>query len=349
LTTADLSAPRQDPLVRALITIGALVVLFLGTHIPFPGFSPDFLQRIGLGPTLGRISIFALGVTPIILALSIIEILRLVIPPLGRWSSRPQNAVKVDRADRVLALVVAGFQAFGIAMAVEKMRGFVDEPGLFFRLGLVVTAIGATAVLLWLSNFVTRYGYGDGLLILLAAPLVAQTPHAIALWLELSRTGAIPVSPVIGSVILAVAAIGSLVLVSLPRSPASRLGAAANLARAHLDVWPLLLAATAYGVLIILVTFLMYFLGQPLARPSEVLHGLAIAALIALFAALRARFGGAEGRAPNLWPMTILQIAICAGAMIFSYVYQISTENSGFSIIFVVAAVLSLCSRSVRL
>jgi preprotein translocase subunit SecY len=349
LTTADLSAPRPDPRIRVLITIGALVVLFLGTHIPFPGLSPDFLDKIRSGPTLGRISIFALGVTPIVLAVSMVEIFRLIVPPLARWASRAENAVKVDRTARVLALVVAGFQAFGIALAVEKMKGFVDDPGLFFRFGLIITAIGATAVLIWLANTVTRYGYGDGLLILLAAPLVGQTGHTVSLWTELSRTGAIPLSPVIGAAILTIAAIGALVLVSIPRDSGPRPSAAAPLSRASLDVWPPLLAATAYGLVVILVSYAMFFMGMRVWRASETFHALALAALIAGFAALRIRAARGDGRTPNFWPMTFLQIAICSGAIVFSYVYQISTENSGFSIVFIVAAALSLFSRSVRL
>ena len=179
---------RPDPVVRGLVTVGALIVLFLGARIPLPGLSPEILQRISGGATLGRLSIFAFGVAPVIAALAIAELLRLLVPPFGRWAATPDRAARLDALARALALALAAIQAHGVAELIERIAGVPEEPGWMFQVGIAATAIGATALLMWLGDLVTRYGFGDGLLILLAAPIIAQAPSFLPIWMELSRT-----------------------------------------------------------------------------------------------------------------------------------------------------------------
>jgi preprotein translocase subunit SecY len=113
MATSLVYEQRPDPVVRGLVTVGALIVLFLGTRIPLPGLNPDLLQRIAGGAGLGRLSIFALGVAPIIAALAIVELLRSSIPPLGRWAATPDRAARLDALARALALALAAIQAHG--------------------------------------------------------------------------------------------------------------------------------------------------------------------------------------------------------------------------------------------
>jgi hypothetical protein len=338
---------RPDPVVRGLVTVGALIVLFLGARIPLPGLSPDLLQRISGGAALGRLSIFALGVAPVIAALAIAELLRLLIPPFGRWAATPDRAARLDALARALALALAAIQAHGVAELIERIAGFPEAPGWTFRVGIAATAIGATALLMWLGDLVTRYRFGDGLLILLAAPIVAQAPSFLPIWLELSRTGAIPIGLPVAAMILAAGAVVILVAASLARGWSLKRLTGPNLADARFDVWPPILAATVFGPLVAFADRLWRAETLPRAGVAA-LHMGALAALIALFAILRARADDAR-RPPNLWFVTFGEIVVCIGAMAFTYVYQISSASSGFSIVFVVAAALSCVSRYVRL
>jgi hypothetical protein len=348
MATSLVYEQRPDPVVRGLVTVGALIVLFLGTRIPLPGLNPDLLQRIAGGAGLGRLSIFALGVAPIIAALAIVELLRLSIPPLGRWAATPDRAARLDALARALALALAAIQAHGVAELIERIAGFPEAPGWTFRAGIAATAIGATALLMWLGDLVTRYGFGDGLLILLAAPIVAQAPSFLSIWMELSRTGAVPVSLPVAAIILMAIAIVLLVSASLARGWSLRRLTGSTLAGARFDVWPPILAATVLGPLVALANRLWGEEPLPQAQLAA-LHMGVLAALIAFFAILRARVAGAARRPPNLWFVTFAEIVVCVGAMAFTYVYQISSASSGFSIVFVVAAALSCVSRSVRL
>jgi preprotein translocase subunit SecY len=344
LTTADLADRRPDPILRVLVTLGAVLVLFIGSHIPFPGLSADLLQRIRFGPSLGRLSIFALGVTPIIFGRAIVEIVRLFIPALGRWASQPDNDALLVRLGRILALVLAAFQGRGVAIALENMSGFADEPGLWFRIGIIATAVGATALLIWLTDIVTRRGFGDGLLIMLAAYLVARAPYTIAVWIELTRTGAVPTELPVIAAIFSIAAIVLLVAASRIRGPGLQGGSSRSL-----DVWPPILAMTVLGLLTALSAYLFGAAGLGSAATQTILRMVALAALIGLFASLRARALDAQDRPPNLLRATLVVIVVCVGAIPFSFAYQISSEDGGFAIVLIVAAALSCFSRSVRL
>ncbi len=343
MTTSLTYNPRTDPVTRSLVTIGALIVLFLGTHIPLPGLNAELLRRLLLGSSqLGRASIFTLGVTPIILAYVILELCRVAIPALARWAAEPDHAGRWARIGRGLALALAGLQAYGVAVGLESVAGFAEEGGWAFRLGVVATAIGATALLIVLADLVTRRGLGDGLLILLAAPLVARAPHNLAFLIELSRMGAISVGSLLLTLALAAVAIGLLAAASLVRNPARRSG----LANAELDIWPPLLATSVLGPLGAAAVLFLAPANLPAAPIVLVVHSLALAGLIALFAALRARAGAAP---PNLAAVTAAETGVCVGAALYAYGSGMSSEAAGLWIIVTVAAALSCFSRSVRL
>jgi preprotein translocase subunit SecY len=338
---ASTIAPRTDPLVRSLVTIGALILLFLGTQIPLPGFTPDLLRTILFHRvSTARVSIFALGVTPILFARVILEFFRLIAPPLARWAAEPNHAVEWTRIGRGLALVLAGVQAYGVALTFERIAIPGDEIDWGFRLGIVASAVGATALLMTLAELVTRRGFGDGLLILLAAPTVARVPHDLAYLFELTRMGAISVSISFQLIVLVILALALLVAASLIREAGTTVFGGANL-----DFWPPLLASSVLGPI---GAAAMVILGAPyLPTPLiMIVHALALVGLIALFAILRERAGAHQ---PNRGPVTAIEIIVCAGAAIYAYLFGMSSATAGFGIIAVAAAALSCFSRSVRL
>lgn len=335
-------APRTDPVVRGLITVGALILLFLGTQIPLPGFNPDLLQKIlSHHVSAARVSIFALGVAPILFARVILEFFRLVVPPLADWAAKRDHAVEWTRVGRGLAVVLAGVQAYGVALAFESIVSPSDEVDWSFRLGIVATAVGATAFLIALAELVTRRGFGDGLLILLAAPIVARAPHDLAYLFELSRMGAISVSMFFQLIALVIVALALLVAASLIREPGTSV-----LSSANLDFWPPLLASSVLGPLGAVALVILGASNLPPTPLILIVHVFALAGLIAFFAILRER---AAAHQPNRGPVTAVQIIVCVGAVIFAYMFGISSATAGLGIIAVAAAALSCFSQSVRL
>jgi preprotein translocase subunit SecY len=86
---------------------------------------------------------------------------RVAIPrsPAGRPSAKTiRNACG---ARRIFALALAAVQGMGIAKAMEGLDDFALSPGPIFRLGVVVSIVGATAFLIWLARVMTERGIGS--------------------------------------------------------------------------------------------------------------------------------------------------------------------------------------------
>ena len=56
------------------------------------------------------------------------------------------------------ALALAAVQGMGIAKAMEGLDDVAQSPGPIFRLGVVVSILGATAFLIWLARIMTERG-----------------------------------------------------------------------------------------------------------------------------------------------------------------------------------------------
>lgn len=96
---------------------------------------------------------------------------------------------KITQYTRYGTLVLATFQALGIAVALESQAGLVLDPGLAFRLTTVVTLITGTMFLMWLGEQITERGLGNGISIIIFAGIAAGLPNALGGLFELVRTG----------------------------------------------------------------------------------------------------------------------------------------------------------------
>lgn len=186
---ADLSALSRNPELqrRAVITLGLLAVYAIGCWVPLPGVDVSRL----LGPTpvhntaVARLSIMSLGMTPLLSAFVLLEVALIAAPQLREWSAKANNRELLFGWGTVVGLLLAALQANGIAVALEEIHGLVVTPGLTFRAGVVVSLVGATALLVWLSSLISRHGIGHGFWVLVAVPhaasfseaLVAQASH----------------------------------------------------------------------------------------------------------------------------------------------------------------------------
>jgi preprotein translocase subunit SecY len=175
---------------------------------------------------------------------------RVTIPPVARRVAISQNhSERLWRAARIFALALAAVQGMGIAKAVEGLDGVAQSPGPIFRLGVVVSILGATAFLIWLARVMTQGGLGDGMLVLLAAPFIVHLPNDAAYGVEIVRTGLAPPWAPVALAALVVAA-GALLVAS------TRTGRRDS----GLDIWPPLL-----GMIVLqAVTFVVYLLADPL-------------------------------------------------------------------------------------
>ncbi|KAA5603616.1 preprotein translocase subunit SecY [Blastochloris sulfoviridis] len=205
---------------RIWFTLAALVVYRLGTHIPLPGIDPQALadlfkqQQGGIlgmfnmfaGGAVGRMAIFALNIMPYISASIIIQLLTSVSPTLEAIKKEGEQGRKqLNQYTRYLTVVLAGFQAWGIALGLQSSGNVVSQPGLFFLVSTTITLVGATMFLLWLGEQITARGVGNGVSLIIFAGIVAELPAGIASTLELGRQGAISTALIL--IILAMAAV----------------------------------------------------------------------------------------------------------------------------------------------
>ncbi|MEW6313941.1 MAG: preprotein translocase subunit SecY [Pseudomonadota bacterium] len=190
---------------RLWFLLGALVVYRIGAHIPVPGIDPAQLaelfksQKGGIldmfnmfsGGALSRFTIFALGIMPYISASIIMQLVTVVSPQLEQLKKEGEaGRRKITQYTRYGTVLLATFQALGIAIALERQAGLVIDPGLMFRLTTVVTLVTGTMFLMWLGEQITERGVGNGISLIIFAGIAAGLPQAVGGTLELARTGA---------------------------------------------------------------------------------------------------------------------------------------------------------------
>ena len=145
-------AKAEELKKRIWFTLGALLVYRLGTYIPLPGIDPAAWEQIfntQAGGILGmfnmfsgggihRMAIFALNIMPYISASIIIQLMTTVSPTLEALKKEGEPGRKImNQYTRYLTVVLAAFQAYGIAIGLEGAGSVVTDPGLFFRISTV--------------------------------------------------------------------------------------------------------------------------------------------------------------------------------------------------------------------
>ena len=197
---------------RVLFTLGLLAVYRVGNHIPTPGVNPEALAILaqqaqntmfGLydmftGGSLSRITIFALGVMPYISSSIALQLLTVVWPYLERLSKEGElGRRKITQYTRYLTLVLAGVQALGIAVWLERNTDIpgglplVYDPGWGFRLGAMITLTTGTMFIMWLGEQITERGIGNGMSLIIFSGIVVNLPRAVFATFDQMRTGQI--------------------------------------------------------------------------------------------------------------------------------------------------------------
>jgi preprotein translocase subunit SecY len=189
---------------RLIFLVLALLVFRIGAHIPVPGIDPDQLAQLfdsqsggilGMfnlfsGGALSRFTVFALGIMPYISASIIMQLLTIVLPTLEAMKKDGQAGQrKITQYTRYATLVLATFQALGIAIALEAQAGLVIDPGFTFRMNTVITLVTGTMFLMWLGEQITERGLGNGISIIIFGGIAAGLPGALGGLFELVRTG----------------------------------------------------------------------------------------------------------------------------------------------------------------
>jgi preprotein translocase subunit SecY len=184
---------------RILFTLLMLAVYRLGSFIPTPGINADVFEQafaqlagslFGLlamfsGGSLRRLTVFALGIMPYITASIILQLLTVVSPHLEKLKKEGElGRRKITEYTRWMTVGLSAFQAFGIAIALEKQTAvgvpLVNTPGPSFVFTTVLTLTTGSVFIMWLGEQITSRGIGNGMSLLIFAGIVVGLPRAAA-------------------------------------------------------------------------------------------------------------------------------------------------------------------------
>ncbi len=218
---------------RLFLVLVALLVFRFGTFIPVPGINPvalvDLMDMTSgtivdifnmfSGGALGRFSIFALGVMPYISAAIIMQLMSHAVPQLQQLRKEGESGRrKITQYTRYFTVVLAAFQSFGVALALQNQSAgaglpVVISPGPGFVVAAVVTLTAGTVFLMWLGEQITERGIGNGISILIFAGIVAELPSAVGATLELVNTGQLGITTATFLLVMALAVTAFVVFV----------------------------------------------------------------------------------------------------------------------------------------
>ncbi len=159
---------------RLLLSVVLALVPLLGQQLPIPGVVlASEAEQAGARATT---SAFALGISPLMSAYILVELASLLVP---RWRrlrhGMPEGRGRLNRAVVLLALVLATFQAIGIAMMLEA-GGLAHE----VNASLVVATLGgATGVMVLLAARIDRLGVLNGFVALSLVEGVARVVESL--------------------------------------------------------------------------------------------------------------------------------------------------------------------------
>ena len=204
---------------RILFTIGLLIVYRVGTYIPVPGIDGGALRNFmdqasnGLagifnmftGGAIRRMGIFALGIMPYISASIIVQLVTSLVPQLEALKKEGEaGRKKINQYTRYATVVLATFQAYGLAASLEA-GNLAHDPGWFFRISCIITLVGGTMFLMWLGEQITARGIGNGTSLIIFVGIVAEIPRALAQFFASGRAGTISPAVVIGVILIIIA------------------------------------------------------------------------------------------------------------------------------------------------
>jgi hypothetical protein len=315
-------------LTRLAVTLGALAIYRLGASIPVAFLDPEalanFYQTSGSIEAIERISIFALGVGPILGALFLVECGRLVSERFNDWvDAAPSNARRVNHYALLGALLIAALQGISIAYALEAATEIVVKPGPQFRLSVMAAMVASTALLAWLATLISRYGLGSGIWILLLAPFLASAPNTawyVYRWHEFYgvQAGVHSGESIIATALYILAALATVVAFARALS-----GLGMPLERTL--IWPLFMANWMLSLLkaiaLVGIPDLMNVGTIPLLEAESpvwpaVLAVVVIMLSLAQWQRLKARPAAAAPSSPPVPAMDLMPVALTAAALV---------------------------------
>ncbi|RAM50701.1 MAG: preprotein translocase subunit SecY [Hapalosiphonaceae cyanobacterium JJU2] len=178
---------------RLLVTIGILMLIRLGIHIPIPGIDrQQFAAAINgnnqifsfldifSGGGLSALGVFALGILPYINASIIIQLLTAAIPYLENLQKNEGEAGR-RRISQITRYVALGWGILqSVFLAAFWLRPFALSFSPIFVIETAVALVAGSMFVMWASEVITERGVGNGASLLIFVNIVATLPKSLS-------------------------------------------------------------------------------------------------------------------------------------------------------------------------
>jgi len=187
---------------RILFTLGILIIVRIGAHIPIPGVDSEALgaaiQRFqnslfGLydlfaGGAFKKATLFALGIMPYISASIIIQLMGAVVPYFQRLQKEGEaGRKKITQITRYGTVLIGTMQAYGVTIFLESMTAnvgggivhVIPNPGLMFKFTAIICLVTGVMLMMWFGERITERGLGNGISLIIMVGIISRFPNVV--------------------------------------------------------------------------------------------------------------------------------------------------------------------------
>jgi preprotein translocase subunit SecY len=126
------------------------------------------------GESFGRATLFALSVSPYIIASIVIQLLTVAIPALERLSKNGDEGRRTITAiTRYTTVGLAILTAVGYLIYMQSIGVIASDINLFQQIVIVACYCAGASIIMWLAEKINEHGIGNGISMILFANIVA--------------------------------------------------------------------------------------------------------------------------------------------------------------------------------
>ena len=147
------------------------------------------------GGSFENFSMFALGITPLITAQIVVQLLGSVIPSLGKLQKKGEHGQKVTKKiTNIVGIVLAIVQSCCMAIDFNK-GGLINGNGVLCVILITTFMTAGTGIMMWLAHILDEKSIGNGVSILLMANILSRMPGQFAsLFKSLAKDKSTPIA-----------------------------------------------------------------------------------------------------------------------------------------------------------
>ncbi|VFP78303.1 Preprotein translocase subunit SecY [Buchnera aphidicola (Cinara cuneomaculata)] len=175
----------------------AIIIFRIGSFIPIPGINIKVLEKFFIyknsslltmfnmfsGGSLNRVSVFTLGVMPYISASIIIQLLTLISSRLRNLKKEGEiGNKKINQYTKYLTLLLAVIQSISIIFGlpfISGMQNIFIFTDFYFYVIAVISLVTGTIFLMWLGEFITEKGLGNGVSLIIFFGIISTLPVSV--------------------------------------------------------------------------------------------------------------------------------------------------------------------------